>query len=174
MMRFPAKVMTQTALCTAVALIFSYIESLVPLNSFIPIPGFRIGLANIAVLYLFYESKLRAFLVMLMKVFLSAFLFGTGISFWFALSGGIFSFLAMMLASLVFKDKISYIGLSVSGAVFHNIGQLLVSSIVIGVGTAYTYAPFLIVAGVFSGILCGFLLNLLADRIKGAIKKIEH
>jgi len=146
----------------------------VPLNAIIPIPGFRIGLANIAILYLFYESRVRAFFVMLMKVFLSAFLFGTGISFWFALFGGVFSFFVMILASKFFKDKITYIGLSVFGGVFHNIGQLLAASMVIGFQAAYTYAPFLILAGVFSGSLCGFILNLLVDRVKGAIHRFEH
>lgn len=173
MTRFRVRAITETAMCTAAALILSYVESLLPFNAVIPIPGFRIGLSNIAVLYLFYENKARSLAVLILKVLLSAFMFGSGISLLFSISGGLLSFCMMLAADQIMKDRISYVGLSAIGGVFHNMGQLIVASAIIGLSAAYTYAPFLILAGVISGACCGLLLNCFAERLKGAIKHSE-
>ena len=173
MMRSPVKAAAQTAVFIAAALILSYLEAILPLNVFLPVPGFKLGLSNIIVLFLIHINKKQAMVVMLLKVLLSSILFGTAISFFFSISGGILSFCAMTVADFAFKERVTDVGLSAIGGVFHNLGQLCASGVVIGWRAAYSYLSALIISGVISGIFCGLVLNAFSERIKTAVLKIE-
>lgn len=164
-MRTPAKSVSACALMCSLVMILSYIEAIVPIYAFIPIPGFKLGLANIVVLYAMRRNKMQAALVMATKVLLSFLLFGGVTSFIFSLFGGILSYISMFL-SLSFANRyISYIGHSVIGAFAHNSGQLIAAIMVMGSGAVISYYPFLTVSAVISGSICGFILNTIEWRL---------
>ena len=154
---------TFLGLFTAVALVLSFLETLIP--NMVPIPGFKIGLANFAVLLALYLFGLKeAVIVDLARIILAALLFGSFFSFWYALSGAA----CALIIELIIKktDKFSPIGVSVFGAVFHNIGQFIVAVILIKSFGILYYLPFTLLFCVLSGALNGYLVLILKDRLK--------
>ena len=154
---------TFLGLFTAVALVLSFLETLIP--NMVPIPGFKIGLANFAVLLALYLFGFKeAVIVDLARIILAALLFGSLFSFFYALSGAV----CALIIELIIKktDKFSPIGVSVFGAVFHNIGQFIVAIILIkSLGILY-YLPFTLLFCVLSGALNGYLVLILKNRLK--------
>lgn len=152
-------------LMTALAMIFSYIEFLIPVN--FGIPGMKLGLANIVVTTALYVMKpYEAFLINLVRILLSGLLFGNGMSVIYSLSGGILSFAVMLLLKKI--KGFSVFGVSVAGGVAHNTGQILAAMLVLeNVLIAY-YLPVLLISGAATGFLIGFL----ASRIIPQVKKI--
>ncbi len=149
------------ALITALALILSYIESLIPLN--FGIPGAKIGLANAASVFVLWLMGAKyAFAVSVLRILLSSLLFGTPVSFIYAISGGILSLLAMILLK---KLKFNMISVSAIGGVIHNIAQLIVALIVLETPKLIYYAPVLIIVGLIAGIFIGVLSSLLIKKI---------
>ena len=155
--------LTFLGLFTAVALVLSFLETLIP--NMVPIPGFKIGLANFAVLLALYLFGFKeAVTVDLCRIILAALLFGSFFSFFYALSGAVFA----LIIELIIKktDKFSPVGVSVFGAVFHNLGQFLVAVIILkSLGILY-YLPFTLLFCVLSGALNGYLVLILKDRLK--------
>ena len=151
------------ALLCAVCIIIGYIESLFQL-SFIA-PGVKIGLSNAVACVLVFRGDVKgAFAVNVSRIVLSSLLFGTPVSFAFALSGGIISLSVM---TIIRKWRaLSVIGVSALGGVVHNTVQCVVGIIFVGTGVFY-YLPILIVFGILSGIAVGFLSSLIIKRIKG-------
>ena len=152
-------------LMTALAMIFSYIEFLIPVN--FGIPGMKLGLANIVVTTALYVMKpYEAFLINLVRILLSGLLFGNGMSVIYSLSGGILSFAVMLLLKKI--KGFSVFGVSIAGGVAHNTGQILAAMLVLeNVLIAY-YLPVLLISGAATGFLIGFL----ASRIIPQVKKI--
>ena len=154
---------TFLGLFTAVALVLSFLETLIP--NMVPIPGFKIGLANFAVLLALYLFGFKeAVVVDMARIILAALLFGSLFSFFYALSGAV----CALIIELIIKktDKFSPIGVSVFGAVFHNIGQFIVAVILIkSLGILY-YLPFTLLFCVLSGALNGYLVLILKNRLK--------
>lgn len=139
----------------AMALILSYVESLIPLS--FGIPGIKLGLPNLIVLLLLYDGgrAREAFWVNGMRIVLSGFLFSNLYAILYALAGATFSFFAMLAGR---RTKwFSMVGVSVLGGVFHNVGQLLVAMAVVETLAVACYVPFLIVAGTVTGALLGFV-----------------
>lgn len=154
---------TFLGLFTAVALVLSFLETLIP--NMVPIPGFKLGLANFAVLLALYLFGLKeAVIVDLCRIILAALLFGSFFSFWYALTGAGFALLVEFIIKKT--DKFSPIGVSVIGAIFHNLGQFLVAVIILkSLGILY-YLPFTLLFCVLSGALNGYLVLILKDRLK--------
>ena len=126
-----------------------------------PIPGIKIGLANLAILFtMYYCGSKDAFLVLIGRLVLNAILFGNVNSLIYSVAGGLLSFLIMLIFKKLFPKHIVYI--SIAGGVFHNIGQLLAASIVMNTFLSW-YMPYLIIggilAGLFNGIVCSRLLK---------------
>lgn len=139
----------------ALALILSYVESLIPFS--FGIPGIKLGLPNLIVLLLLYEraeGAREALLVNALRIVLSGFLFSNLYTILYALSGAAFSFLALLMGKKC--GRFSMIGVSVLGGVFHNIGQMIVAMLVVETFAVSYYAPFLIAAGTVTGALLGF------------------
>lgn len=139
----------------ALALILSYVESLIPFS--FGIPGIRLGLPNLIVLLLLYERAAgarEALLVNALRIVLAGFLFSNLYTILYALSGAALSFLAMLMGKKC--GRFSMIGVSVLGGVFHNIGQMIVAMLVVETFAVSYYAPFLIAAGTVTGALLGF------------------
>ena len=146
---------------SALCLVLSYLESLVAL-SFIA-PGIKLGLANTAALLLICKKDPRGALeVNLVRILLSALLFGTAMSLGFSLAGALVSFCVMFVLSKF--DSVSVIGFSISGGVAHNVAQCLVAAFVIGPSLFY-YLPLLILFGGISGALIGIVGQQLDKRL---------
>lgn len=154
-----------TSLFFAIAIILSIIEnSLPPLP--IAVPGVKFGLSNIAVMYvLFFIGKESAYMVAVLK---AVFVFSTRgwIASVLSLTGGILSLTIMILLMALFREKISYLILSITGAVFHNIGQLIAVSIVYTNLYLMYFMPVLLVTGVLAGIITSVLLNVIRPAFK--------
>jgi heptaprenyl diphosphate synthase len=148
------------ALFFAVTLIIAVVESsLPPLPG--TIPGVKFGFSNIAVMYvLFFVGKKEAYAVAIMK---AVFVFSTRgfVAATLSLTGGLLSITVMVLLLLIFKDKVSYLVLSIGGAVFHNIGQLVAVSLIYTNFYLLYYFPVLLVAGVIAGIATATLLRII-------------
>ena len=149
-------------LFAAVAIIFGYVESLVPV--FAGIPGIKLGLANLAVLFILdrYSFK-EAALVSVVRILVIGFMFGNLFSILYSLAGAALSLTVMEL--LKKHSGFSLIGISVAGGVTHNIGQLIVAMIVVSNTSLMVYAPALLVAGVLAGGLIGGLTKEVVGRL---------
>ena len=118
------KKLTVLALSVALAMILSFIESQIP--SFVPIPGVKIGLANIVVVFALYKLGWKeAAGISLLRVFLVSVLFGHAASFFYSMAGALLSFCGMAL--LKKTGLFSHIAVSVAGGVLHNVGQILMA-----------------------------------------------
>lgn len=152
---------------TATALLFGYVEYLMPL-SFIA-PGIKLGIANGIVLILVLIKKPKAaFLVNIVRILLSSFLFSTPFSLLFSLTAGVVSVLGMIIVSK--SVKVGFIGVSVIGGVLHNFTQLIVANFTVGQGVWF-YFPFLLIAGSIAGVAVGFLVWVLLKRTENHLLK---
>lgn len=148
---------------TALALILSYIESLIPV--FTAVPGIRLGLTNIAVLTVLVGVGGRyAFLVNLVRIILVGLTFGNLFSMVYSLAGGMLSFAVMML--LWKTRKFSPLGISVAGGVAHNAGQIIVAVFALETGKLIYYLPILTVSGSASGAVIGIAGGILVNRLE--------
>lgn len=149
---------------TALALIFSYIETLIPVN--FGIYGVKLGLANLIIVIALYKIGTgEAFLLSVVRVVLSGFLFGNYFSIIYSLAGGLLSLTVMSL--LKKSDGFSVMGVSIAGGVFHNIGQLIVAMLVVETFSVVYYVPVLLIAGLLAGLVIGIAANEMLGRLKG-------
>ena len=148
---------------TALALIFSYIESMIP--AFIAIPGIKLGLANIVVIVLLCKTSWKeALIVSIVRVVISSLLFGTIMTFLYSFVGAIFSLLVMIILKKI--SNLTNVTISVLGGVFHNFGQIIVACIITSTAQIIYYLPILLISGTISGIIIGFLATLIVKRLK--------
>jgi heptaprenyl diphosphate synthase len=156
--------MTRLSMFTVLALAFYGVESLLP--PFFPIPGMKLGLANIVTLYLLYQKPdmtkpstrfavSDALLVLLMRILLSSLLFGQMISLLYSFAGGLCSFGMMVLISRFLRQHFPPL-CGMTGGCMHNLGQLSIAILLTASYAPLLYAPYLII----SGLLCGGLLGL--------------
>lgn len=147
---------------TALALIFSYVETLIPIQ--FGIPGVKLGLANLIIVIALYRMKLsEAYLLSIVRVLLAGFIFGNYFSIIYSLAGGILSLTVMAL--LRKKGGFSVIGVSIAGGVFHNIGQLIVASVLVETFSVMYYVPVLLIAGLVTGLLIGIASDGMLKRL---------
>ena len=148
----------------ALAMILSFIESQIP--AFVAIPGMKIGLANIAVVFALYTLGFRdALAVSLTRVVLSALLFGSVLSGLYSLCGALLSLTVMAL--LHRTGLFGVVGVSVSGAVSHNLGQTAAAWLILRTRAIVYYLPFLLMSAVAGGIVIGLVSAVLVARLKG-------
>ncbi len=147
---------------TALALIFSYVETLIPVN--FGIPGVKLGLANLIIVVALYKMKVReTFLLSVVRVLLSGIIFGNYFSIIYSLAGGLMSLAVMVL--LRRTDGFSVMGISIAGGVFHNIGQLIVAMLVVETFSVIYYVPVLLTAGMITGLVIGIAANEMLKRL---------
>ena len=148
---------------TALALIFSYIEFLVPVS--VGIPGIKLGFANIVIVYALYKLGAReAFLINVCRVVLAGLMFGSAFSILYALSGALVSFCGMAL--LRRTGLFSTAGVSMAGGVLHNLGQIAVAAFVVQTAQVLLYFPVLVFAGIATGIVNGILAALCLEKTR--------
>lgn len=151
-------------LCTAAALVLSYVELLLP-PLFIAVPGIKLGLPNILIIFVLYRLGLRsAATVSTVRIALVALLFGNTMTLAYSLAGAVLS-LAVM-AFLKQMNFLSTVGVSVAGGVFHNVGQILMAMLLLGTAELGYYLIILTFTGTVSGILVGLCGGMMVKRIK--------
>lgn len=147
---------------TTLALIFSYVETLIPIN--FGIPGVKLGLANLIIVIALYKMKVReAYLLSVVRVLLAGFIFGNYFSIIYSLAGGLLSLTVM--AFLKKREGFSVMGVSIAGGVFHNIGQLIVAMMVVETFSVVYYVPVLLIAGMITGLIIGIVTNEMLRRL---------
>ncbi len=139
------------------ALVFGYVEYLIPLP--FAVPGVKLGLGNILVLFTIVAyGYLPGLLIMIIKVVASSILFGNPSIFLYSIAGGVLSYIVMALC--IKSSKVSILLSSVLGAVFHNLGQLIVVFFFFNYLVVIANLPILLIAGVATGILTGKVCEL--------------
>jgi heptaprenyl diphosphate synthase len=153
------------ALLVAQAIVLNIIERMIPVP-FIT-PGAKLGLANIITVVAIYMLTLKdTFAIVVLRVIMASLLVGNMTGFFYSLSGGVLSLLAMYIAYKIGRNGISIIGISIIGAVFHNIGQVIIAAIVIQNIKITTYLPVLLIAGIGTGIFVGLTAKQLIVYLK--------
>lgn len=147
----------------ALAFIFSYVESFIVIP--VPIPGIKLGLANLVVVVALYVLDAKAaFVISVVRILLVGLTFGNMFSMVYALSGGLLSCALMVLAKK--HNRLSTVGVSILGGVSHNIGQILVAMLVLESTDLVYYLPMLLVAGALTGAVIGIVGQLMIERLK--------
>lgn len=147
-----------TSLIFAAALVLAIVENMLPPLP-IAVPGIKFGLSNIAVMYaLFFLGRRQAYSIGILK---AVFVFVTrgGIAGLLSLFGGILSITVMILLMAIFRDKITYLIISIFGALFHNIGQFIVITVIYTGMNMWAYLPVLLISGLAAGIVTSTLLR---------------
>lgn len=149
---------------TALALVLSFVESQLP-PIYPSIPGIKLGLPNIVIIYSLYRlSPTHTISISLIRVFIVSLLFGNAVMLAYSLSGALLSFLTMLFLKKI--GKFSCVGVSVIGAVTHNLGQIMVAILLLDTLQIGYYMTVLAITGVIAGILVGLTASILIKRTK--------
>ena len=155
------------AFIIAFAMILSFVESRIP--AFVAIPGVKVGLANIAVIFTLYKLGVKeAITVSIIRVLLIAMLFGSAVSLIYSISGAVLSLVSMILLKRL--TPLTEVAVSVTGGVMHNVGQIAAASFMLSTNVVVYYLPFLLVSGTIAGIVVGIASAILIKRIKFSYK----
>ncbi len=151
-------------LCTTLALIMGYVEYLIPFR--FPVPGVKLGLPNIVILFLLYTYGINeALIVAFIRIVLQGFLFGNIFGIFYSLTGMLFSLPVM---NLMKKSRMfSMTGVSAAGGALFNAGQILAASIAALSPALIRYLPILLIAGELSGVIIGIIDTIVFNRIRG-------
>ena len=147
------KQLARSALLVAAALALSYMERFIPLNLVVPLPGVKLGLANIVTMFALYMlEKRQAFLILVLRCFLGS-VFGGISGLAMSLTGGVLAFWTMALAAKL--PLFSVYGVSILGAAAHNLGQVIAASMMMGSVYTFYYLPFLLLTALATGTITG-------------------
>ena len=162
------KKLTTLALFTTISLAIYAIESAIP--PLAPIPGIKLGLANIITLVLlqFFSWK-EATLVLIARNCLSALLFGQALSLLYSLAGGLLSLLLMTIAVTLLQKKMTFLT-GALGGLAHNLGQLLMAFLVTATAGVVAYLPFLILSGILTGLFTGLCAGFVGKYLVKVLK----
>ncbi len=149
-------------LLIALALVLSYVESRLP--AFFAVPGMKLGITNILVLFALYRmGERQAMIVNLLRVLLVSVLFGNAASLSYSLSGAVLSGAVMIL--LKRTERFGTMAVSIAGGIAHNIGQILVAMLLMGTGAVLWYMAVLWFSGIAAGAIIGVTGAQLVKRI---------
>lgn len=161
------KKMVLLSLMTTVSLIIFIIEAQIPLA--VTIPGIKLGLANIVTLILINDfKKHEVATVLILRIILGSLFSGQIMTFFYSLSGGIMCFIAMSICNKILKENALWFT-SIVGALFHNIGQILIAMIILKSVNVIYYFPLLMISAVISGFLTGITAQMIIKKIKKII-----
>lgn len=171
MLSYPDDALRKTvmvAIFASIAVVLGVLESMIPLA--VSIPGAKLGLGNIMILTcLYFFSARDALALIVVKTILTAFILGTFSTFLFSFLGAMFSFLVMLILLRIGRAAFSLTAISVAGGIAHNIGQLAGAAIVLGTTKIFYYLPFLLAAGVVTGLLVGMA----STRLIAALRRVD-
>lgn len=155
--------LTTMAFIIAFAMILSFVESRIP--AFVAIPGVKVGLANIAVIFTLYKLGVKeAITVSIIRVLMIAMLFGSAVSLIYSICGAILSLASMILLKKL--TPLTEVAVSVTGGVMHNVGQIAAASFMLSTNVVVYYLPFLLVSGTIAGVVVGIASAILIKRVK--------
>ncbi len=161
-MKNPAKTVALYGLLTALALILSWLEAQIP--AFFAVPGVKLGLPNLVIVFALYRLRpATAAAISLLRVALVALLFGSALSLAYSAAGAVLSFAVMLL--LKRSGRFGCTGVSVAGAVAHNLAQIAAAALLLETPSLAWYFPVLCVSGTAAGVCIGLLAALLVKRI---------
>lgn len=167
------KKFTRLSLFLALSVVLNLIESVIPIFNGM-IPGLKLGLANIVILFVLYEYSFKdALYISVLRVFLVGIL-RTGlfsISFCFSLGGALLSIIMMYLLKRF--TKLSMIGISIIGSIFHSLGQVIIACFLINTASMMYYLPWLLLFSIPTGIFTGILAKELIKRYRQIINSSE-
>lgn len=164
------KKLTQLGMLTGVALIIFVIELQIP-NPF-PIPGIKLGLANVITIYAVYHYRPREVMaVVFSRIFLAAVFSGNMMALVYSLAGSVLCLTGMLLLKRIIDEKHIWLS-SIFGAVLHNIGQIIAAALIMG-KNVFVYLPFLLVSGCLAGAFTGMCSQLVILRMN-TMKKEGH
>lgn len=154
----------------ALAMVMSFIESLIPIP--FPVPGVKLGLANLVTIVGLYLVGIPGTIcVMVLRVVLVGFSFGNPYSMIYGLSGSLLSLFVMALAK---KYRLfSQVGISILGGVFHNVGQIMFASVIVQTAGVFVYLPTLLLAGCIAGAVIGILGGIMTERLRNFTKNLN-
>lgn len=151
-----------SAMLAALALIFSYVEALIPLP--VPVPGIKLGIANLVIVIAIYKLGFRyAFTINCIRIIIAGLLFSGVFGMLYSFAGGVLSIVIMYL--LYRTGLFSMVGVSMAGGVAHNLGQLLTASLIVSNIRMMSYFSILLFSGLISGILIGVIAALIYRRL---------
>lgn len=157
-------------LLVATALVLSLVERMFPLQAVVPIPGIKLGLANVVTLFALTQLRLRETIaIIVVRVVLTSMFAGSITAFLFSLFGGLLAMAVMKVLCLVQGRWISLAGISVAGAAAHNLGQIGAAILVLGTTDVVGYLPFLLVLSIPMGLVTGSVCT----AVLGHMKKIH-
>ena len=158
-------------LLIALAFIFGYIETLIPV--YLGAPGVKLGLANLVTIIALYAlGFLPAVWISLARILLIGFTFGSMSTILFSLAGAVLSLTVMWICRRF--SLVDMVGASILGGVFHNIGQFLVAAYVVRTFGVFSYMPVLLFAGTAAGGVIGLLGGMILKRLRTALKDLER
>ena len=158
-----AKKIAFYALLIALAMIFSYIETLIPIPVFVP--GMKMGFANIVTVFALYKlGEKDAAVIAVTRILLAALLFGNVFSLAYSLAGGLFSLIIMIL--LKKTNRFSLMGVSIAGGVCHNIAQVGIAALLLETSAFLYYLPVLLITGCIAGCIIGLIAGLIIKKLK--------
>ena len=161
--------MTRLALCGALALVLSYLETLLP-PLYPAVPGIKLGLANVIVIFVLYCFGVRsAACVSALRLCMMTLLFGNVMALLYSLAGATLSLSVMVLLKKL--GWFSPVGVSVSGGICHNLGQILAAMVILQTKEIGYYLPVLIITGTVAGIFVGLLGVYLMNKIGNVAKR---
>lgn len=166
-----ARKLTILAMFISAALVLHVVEGMLPVP--LPMPGVKLGLANIITLIaiLFFNFR-ETFIIVVIRCLLGSIFGGSVSGFIFSISGGILSTIVMWILYSRFNKHFSLIGISSAGAIAHNLGQLFAASLMISDARIYLYLPLLMVSSVITGIFIGIVCNYTKKLIINNISKL--
>ncbi len=159
-----AKRLAKLAMLTTAALIIFTFEAQIPAPT--PIPGIKLGLANIITVYAaFTMTGYEAVLILLCRIVLGSLFTGTAVSMLYSLGGGALCIIATIILAKVLGPGQMWVA-SVCGAICHNLGQLIVAALIMGTAAVFVYLPPLMISAVITGAFTGFAAQYLANRLR--------
>jgi len=163
-MRKTTRKLALLGLTTAIALVFAYVEALIP-PIFSAVPGIKLGLPNIVIIFVLYKMGVfEAAAVSLVRMLVVSLLFGSPTMFFYSLAGATLSLIAMAILKKI--NVFSIIGVSVVGGVLHNVGQILLAMVVLGTAALGYYLILLAIAGTAAGVFIGLCGGFAVERIR--------
>ncbi len=160
------KKLSLTALLLSFSLVVSILEGFIPVQSFIPLPGVKLGLANISVMAaLVYAGRASAFAIAVLRPLIMLLLFGNPASFILSLSGGLLATVCAIITVRMYNRVCSFVGISALCAVAHSIGQLAAAGIILSFSVLW-YLPALVIGSSLTGALTGLIMNYIFTRVK--------
>lgn len=152
------KKLALNSILISLAVVLSYIERFIPLDLIIPVPGIKLGLANIVTMFaLFFMGLTSAVAVTVLRCILASFLFGGMSSLLYSLAGAFMALMVMTVLKTGYNKVFSILGISMGGATAHNTGQILVASLMMRNAAIFAYLPVLLMTGLVTGLLTAII-----------------